>query len=321
MKAYLKTAVLLFAVFSLFTFSACEKETTEPDLDNLVAKIDVSSVNFVSDLNAIDGRRVKVGQSITLNDGSQGEPDTWEWTFSDGTSSISNQDAMVSWSEAVGQVTITLTVTRTEDGATDTAELVIQVGPVEMLSRAVYGFEDQDANFSAADKWFYWTPNDGTVSIAMESSDGAAGTAQALKLTASSDFGEFQLRTHENAPGFLVSLESNTTYVFSFYMKASEALTLSEVNVLNVKNDEPAEGWYTPLWTGDAAIADPDVTTEWKRFTYEFTTADLATFSDAGYADGTADNTGPFFKHFGAISGSEITVWVDEISLKEKEQN
>ncbi len=320
MKNYLRVTALLLSVFTIITFFSCEKEE-DPVLNELVAKIDVSGINFITDLNSIDGRRIKAGQPITLSDGSEGEPDTWEWTFSDGTQTITSKDASVSWSEAIGQVTITLTVTRSEDGASDTDELVIQVGPVEMLNRAVYGLEDQDADFGAVDKWFFWTPNDGTVSVELETSEGANGTAQSLKLTASSDYGEFQLRPHENGPEFLVSLESNTTYVFSFYMKGSEAFILSEVSILNVKNDDPAEGWYTPLWTGDAAIEDPNVSTSWKRFTYEFTTADLSTFADVGYADGTADNTGPFFKHFGGISGSELNVWVDEMSLKEKEQN
>ncbi len=321
MKLYLQTTALLLAAFGILTFSGCGKGDDEPTLDELVAKIDVSGINFITDLNSIDGRRIKAGQSITLSDGSEGEPDSWEWTFSDGPQAVTTPDATVSWPEAAGQVTITLVVTRSEDGASDTDELVIQVGPVEMLNRAVYGLEDQDAEFSAIDKWFAWTPNDGALSLALEAAEGANGTAQSLKLTASSDYGEFQLRPHENGPEFLVSLESNTTYVFSFYMKSSEALTLSEVSILNVKNEEPAEGWYTPLWTGDAAIQDPDVTTSWKRFTYEFTTADLATFNDAGYADGTADNAGPFFKHFAAVSGSELAVWIDEMSLKEKEQN
>ena len=307
------------AALGVVFFSSCEKEEVEPELDELVAEIDVSGINFVSDLSAIDGRRITTGQSITLADGSTGNPDGWEWTFSDGTQTITTQNATVSWSDAVGQVTITLTVTRSDDGASATDELVLQVGPVEMLNQTVYGFEDQNADFSASEKWFGWTPNDGTISYQVETSEGANGTAQSLRLNASSDYGEFQLRPHENGPEYLVSLESNTTYVFSFYMKGSEAFTLSELSILNVKNDDPAEGWYTPLWTGDAAIEDPAVTTSWKQFTYEFTTADLSTFVDEGYADGTADNTGPFFKHFAAFSGNELTVWVDEMSLKVKE--
>ena len=319
MNIYVTRAALVFAALGLMLFSSCEKETTEPDLGDLVAEIDVSGINFISDLSAIDGRRIQAGQSITLADGSEGNPDNWEWTFSDGTQTITTQNATVSWSEAVGQVTITLTVTRSDDGATDTDELVLQVGPVEMLNRAVYSFEDQNADFVATDKWFGWTPNDGTISYQVETAEGANGTSQSMRLTASSDYGEFQLRPHENGPEYLVSLESNTTYVFSFYMKGSEAFTLSEVSVLNVKNDDPAEGWYTPLWTGDATITDPAVTTDWKQFSYEFTTADLSTFADEGYADGTADNTGPFFKHFASFSGNELTVWIDEISLKVKE--
>lgn len=319
MKIYLKATALLLTTLGILTFSSCEKEGNEPAPSELEAKIDVSGVNFITDLNSIDGRRIKAGQSITLADASEGEPDGWEWTFSDGTQRITTQDATVTWPEAVGQVTITLTVTRSEDGASDTDEVVIQVGPIEMLNRAVYGFEDQEAEFAAIDKWFRWTPNDGTVTHALETAEGANGTAQSMKLTASSDYGEFQLRPHENGAEFLVSLAANTTYEFSFYMKGSEAFTLSEVSILNVSNDDPVEGWYTPLWTGDSAIEDPNVTTSWKRFTYEFTTADLSTFTDEGYADGTADNAGPFFKHFASFSGAELVVWIDEVSLKVKE--
>jgi len=311
----------LLAIFGLLILSNCGDDAPEKTFDALEAKIDVSGIPFITDLSSIDGRRIKAGQSITLGDGSKGEPDQWEWTFSDDTQTKTTQNATISWPDAIGQVTVTLTVTRTADGATDSDELVIQVGPVEMLNRAVFGFEDQEASFDAIDKWYSWTPNDGTVNKALQTSDGANGTTQSIKLTVASNFGEFQLRPHENGREFLASLESNTTYVFSFYMKGSQAFTLSELSMLNVNNDDPKEGWYTPLWTGDAAIADPNVTTDWKKFTYEFTTDDLATFSDVGYADGTADNAGPFFKHFTSFTGTELMVWIDEMSLKEKEQN
>ncbi|HKL14515.1 MAG TPA: carbohydrate binding domain-containing protein [Balneolaceae bacterium] len=321
MKIHTKITALLITVLGVISFTSCGVNDTEADLDELNAKIDVSSVDFITDLEAIDGRRIKTNQSITLSDGSTGEPDGWEWTFSDDTNTITDEDASASWSEAVGEVTITLTVTRSSDGATDTGELVLQVGPVEKLNRDVYAFEESDTDIDPLSKWFHWTPNDGTVSTSLETSDGADGSSQSIKLTATTGFEEFQLRPHENGPEFLVSLESNKSYVFSFYMKASQALTLSEVSILNVKNDAPKEGWYTPLWTGDSEIADPEVATSWKKFSYEFTTADLTTFADEGYADGTADHAGPFFKHFGTISDGELSVWIDEISLKEKEQN
>lgn len=317
MKMSAKFLPLLLTVFSLLILSSCEKEDPIP-LDNVEAKIDVSGITFITDLSSIDGRRIKAGQSIKLADASKGSPDKWEWKFSDGTPTVTTQDATVSWPDAIGQVTITLTVIRTSDGATDTDEVVIQVGPIEILDRAVFGFEPK-ANLVAVDKWFLWTPNAGTVSHSLQTSDGANGTTHSLKLTAASNYGEFQLRPHENGQEFLVSLKSNTTYVFSFYMKASQAFTFSEVSILNVKNEDPREGWYTPLWTGDPAIEDPGVTTSWKKFTYEFTVADLSTFADVGYADGVANNAGPFFKHFASFTGAELVVWIDEMSLKEKE--
>jgi PKD repeat protein len=317
MKMTVKFVPLLLTVFSLLMLSNCKKDTPEP-LDTLKAKIDVSAITFTTDLNSIDGRRIKANQSITLSDGSNGTPDKWEWKFSDGTQTKTTKDATVSWPDEVGQVTITLTVTRSSDGATDTDEVTIQVGPVEILDRAVFGFEPR-ANLVSIDKWYLWTPNDGTVTKSLQTSDGANGTTSSIKVTAASNYGEFQLRPHENGPEFLASLKSNKTYVFSFYMKANQAFTLSEVSVLNVKNEDPKEGWYTPLWTGDAAIEDPSVTTSWKKFSYEFTVADLSTFADIGYSDGIANNTGPFFKHFASFAGNELVVWIDEISLKEKD--
>jgi hypothetical protein len=47
--------------------------------------------------------------------------------------------------------------------------------------------------------------------------------------------------------------------------------------------------------------------------------ADLSTFTDVGYSDGVANNAGPFFKHFSSFTGAELVVWIDEISLKEKD--
>jgi hypothetical protein len=317
MKSFMKFVPLLLTLFSVLILSNCDKEELAP-LATLNAKIDVSGISFVTDLSSIDGRRIKAGESIALADGSEGAPDVWEWTFSDGTPTKTTENITASWPDPVGQVTIKLTITRTADGATDTDEVVIQVGPVEIMDRGVYGFEPR-ANLVPVDKWYLWTPNDGTVTKSLQTNDGANGTSHSIKLTAASNYGEFQLRTHENAPEFLVSLKSNTTYIFSFYMKGNQAFTLSEVSVLNVKNDDPKEGWYTPLWTGDSAIEPPSVTTSWKKFTYEFTTADISTFADVGYADGIANNTGPFFKHFGSITGSDLVVWIDEISLKEKD--
>lgn len=317
MKMSMKFVPLLLTVFSLLMLSNCEKDAPKP-LDTLEAKIDVSGITFVTDLNSIDGRRIKTGQSIKLADGSKGAPDKWEWKFSDGTQTKTTKDATASWSDAIGQVTITLTVTRTADGATDMDEVVIQVGTVEILDRAVFGFEPR-ANLVAIDKWYLWTPNDGTVKKSLQTADGANGTTNSIKVTAASNYGEFQLRPHENGKEFLASLKSNKTYIYSFYMKANQAFTLSETSVLNVKNDDPKEGWYTPLWTGDPAIEDPKVTTSWKKFTYEFTTADLSKFADTGYADGVANNAGPFFKHFASFTGTELVVWIDEISLKEKD--
>lgn len=312
---------ILSAFVSMAFLASCGVNDADEKLDTLKAKIDESSVTFITDLKSIDGRRVKAGQNLILKDVSLGNPDSWEWSFSDNSPSQTTQNIEKKWTEAVGEVMIILKVNRSEDSSTDSDTLMIQVGPVEILNSIVYAFEDQDADFSAVEKWFFWSPNAGTVSIAMETNDGANGTSQSLKLTAQPGYSEFQLRTHENGGEYLASLKSNTSYVFSFYLKANTAFSLSEANVLNVKNDAPKEGWYTPFWSGDATVPPINVTTTWTKYSFEFTTADLSTFADEGYSDGTADHTGPFFKHFGNSGSSTLEVWFDEISLKEKETN
>jgi hypothetical protein len=321
----LQLTLFLASVFgiALFTVSCGGDDENDPDivLGDLKAKIDVSALSFISDANSIDGRRIKAGQSVSFADKSTGNPDSREWLFEGGPSSSTDSVATVSWAEQVGQVRVILKITRSSDEATDADTLDLQVGTLEMLNRLVFGLEDQDSEVDALSKWFSWTPNDGTIAVTLEAADGANGTTQSLKMIASSTYGEFQLRPHENGPEFLVSMESNTSYEYSFYMKGSEAFTLSEATFLNVKNDTPKEGWYTPFWSGDDAYDDIKVTTNWAKYSFEFTTADLATFNDEGYADGTADNAGPFFKHFASFSGTELAVWIDEISLKEKEQD
>lgn len=310
--------LLTLTIGALF-LSNCGVSDTEEQFDDLNARIDESAVAFLADMKAIDARRIKAGQTVILRDASSGEPDSWEWNFSDGSPTLTTQNIETSWNEQVGQIRVILKISRSSDGATDSDTLDLQVGPVEMLSRAVFGFEDQDANFAATDKWFSWTPNDGEVTTSLETTDGANGTSQSIRINATSSYGEFQLRPHESGPEFLVTLESNTSYVFSFYIKGSENFTLSEAAVLNVKNDPPVESWFTPFWSGEAGVPPIEVSTSWTKYSYEFSISDLTASSDEGYADGTADHTGPFFKHFGSISGSELDVWIDEISLKEKE--
>gem|GEM_PF-3337105 len=326
MKRKIYSVLILISLFGMTQFMvSCDDDEVDPTVDPVLAtisaKIDVSAISFTADNQSIDGRRIKAGQVVSFADKGTGNPDSRQWTFEGGPDSSSDSVATVTWLESVGKVNVILTVNRSSDAATDADTLELQVGSIELLNRIIFGLEDQDAEFDAVSKWFSWTPNDGSIAVALESSEGANGTSQSLKLTASSSYGEFQLRPHENGPEFLVSLESNTSYVYSFYMKGSEAFTLSEATFLNVKNDDPKEGWYTPFWSGDEAYDDINIATEWTKYSFEFTTSDLITFADDGYADGTADNAGPFFKHFAGFSGSELSVWIDEISLKEKETN
>ncbi len=92
---------LLLALFSFCFLMGCKDDEPDAPLANLEASIDVSSISFIDDMGAIDGRRIATGQSVTFSDGSTGEPDGWEWTFEGGPATSTEASPTVSWSEAV----------------------------------------------------------------------------------------------------------------------------------------------------------------------------------------------------------------------------
>ena len=75
MKKDLRVLSLLLAFFGLLVLSSCDDgDETKKVAGELKAKIDVSKVNFITDLRSIDGRRIKTGQAVTFSDGSEGSP-------------------------------------------------------------------------------------------------------------------------------------------------------------------------------------------------------------------------------------------------------
>jgi hypothetical protein len=316
MKKNLKWPNLLIIIAGLmFLTVSCDDEgDPTPDPGTLQARIDVSDINFIIDLQAIDGRRIKANQTVVFSDNSTGEPDLFEWIFEGGPANVTEPTAEVTWTEEVGQVMVILQVSRSIDNESDADTLYIQVGPVEMLDRVVFGLEDADSEVDAISKWYSWSPNLGENIHQLEASDGANGTSQSLKVVLPSDYTEFQLRTNEYNFGNNATLQSFTDYVFSYYIKASDAFTLSESSLLN-KDGEPVQDWWTPTWDQNIEVG-----TTWQKKTFEFNTGDISAIGDS-YSDGTANNAGPFFKHFGSLPGDNLTIWIDEISLKEKEQN
>jgi len=316
MKKNLKLTQMLVIMSGLMLFAvSCDDDSdSTPDPGELKARIDVSDINFIMDSRAIDGRRIKANQSVSFSDNSSGEPDSYEWIFEGGPASVTDPTANVAWTEEVGQVKVILRIVRSVDNETDADTLNIQVGPVEMLDRVVFGLEDEDSEVDAISKWYSWSPNLGENFHQLEVSDGANNTSQSIKIVLSSDYSEFQLRTNEFNFGNNATLKSNTDYVFSYYIKATNAFTLSESSLLN-KDGEPAQDWWTPTWNQSI-----DVGTNWQKKTFEFNTGDITAIGDS-YNGGTANNAGPFFKHFAELPGDNLTIWIDEVSLKEKEQN
>lgn len=291
----------------------------------LKAIIDVSAISFIDDLNAVNGQRIKAGQAATFKDASEGGADQWLWEFEGGIGISTLQNPIVQWPTAVGQVKIKLTVTRSSDGKTATDEIELQVGPVNQFNKNIYSFEVDEAS----GKWDTWSsaaPDDGSWSgesrakFEIDRTQGANGTSSSAKITRNytkdGDKTVFlQFSTWKNNAGANAVLKSNTTYIFSYYIKASTSTTIYSADLVNrggVTGEE--QDWQSfGAWQNNVLVA-----TQWAKYEIEFTTSDLSQI--VTYENGTANNASPYFQvnPFDDAVGN-VTIWIDEVSLKEKE--
>ena len=287
--------------FSEVGLITCTIENTFSDgiteSKNIYVQVGSGLINY--DVSAY---QVNVGNPITFTDNSNSVASRI-WTFPGGTPSTStDEEVSVTFSQE-GPVLCTLEVTFL-NGITDTVTINIQVG-TEQYVRSVFGFENMDL---AMDVWQAWVSNGSNAmefSVENSSSGGALGTDGYVKISINSPNVESQLFTKGKIGFPNAILESNKTYEFSFWIKSD---VFTQVTAAELTNESDEQSWHNFAWYSPIR----EVTTEWSFKTITFQTGDLTQL----YSEGKAKNAWTQFKFIQPGLG---TIYIDEISLKERE--
>lgn len=260
---------------------------------------DAPAVEMIFDPD-VSTNRTEVNKPIVFTDYSTGVKSRL-WTFPGGNpATATDAEVSVSFSQE-GPITCRVEVTF-NDGFTETKDLVIQVGD-ELYRRSIFGFED---TASAMEAWKYWV-SDGSeaLTFTIDKTQGANGTSSCSKIVITKPGVEIQLYTKGNSKPYNAILQSNISYVFSFWIKSE---TLTSLEAAEVSNQSDAQkvfknfAWWSPV---------PAITSNWEQKFIEIPAQDIS----KTYSEGVAANAYTQFKFRPTAAG---TYYIDEVSLKEK---
>ncbi len=247
----------------------------------------------------VSSNKISVGDSVTFTDNSTGASSR-TWSFPGGNPSTSTEASQEVTFAAAGSYTCSVEVSFI-DGTTENQEFVIEVGDLgsgkELYDQDFFGFE---SNSSLA-SWTLWNSSGNEDVTASIVNDGANGSSYSVQLTVNNDSGnEVQLLSRDTA-GVNATLSAGKTYVFSYWAKSTDGVSVSNARVF-VGDNNPFTQYF---WT-DGGISS---TSEWVKFSTTFQAQDP-------FVQDNADNVFVQFTLYPAGSG---TLLIDEISLVEIE--
>ncbi len=274
---------LFIALFSIALFSCSSDDDPE---EPMVFDASVSAT------------KVDVGATVTFTDNSTGVKSR-VWTFPFGSVKTSTEPTVkVSFSFA-GPVTCNLVVTF-NDESTESKDFTIQVGN-ELYSRAIFGFEDEEA---ALGFWKVWNSSGNEDIVAtIDKTQGANSSSSCLKVTVNNTGSESQLFTKGNELLYNATLKSNKTYIFSFWVKSDNITSLEGAEITN---ESATQSWHNFVW-----VSPVPVTNTWTKLEYTFETGDIKSI----YSEENATNA---YTQFKLIPTQKGVVYIDEVSITEQ---
>jgi len=244
--------------------------------------------------------RIKVGESVTFNDNSVGEPTSWNWEFEGGTPATSTEENPTVQFNVNNPTTIKLTITRAEDGSSAEVEKVIQVGPPELCLNG-------DFESGAVVDWQTWngSPFPYTAEVG-----GANGTNYTSVVNFESAWGWGQIISRD-FPNNKIALENGKDYTMSMYVKADAPIRLDGFRGVNHLPDWsaafPAGGTpegYSEYYAISGTSLPVDITNTWTKVSIQISIPD----------DGNTRTN--FFPDIILGGATNSKVYIDEISVK-----
>ncbi len=245
----------------------------------------------------VSSNQVEVGATLVFTDNSTGVQSRI-WTFPGGEPSTSTDREVSVAFAAEGQVTCALEVTFVDETVQRMDFLIdvvaLQQGE-ELYDRDVFGFEDA---MKALDNWTIWhASGNEDLSVTVDESQGANGTAKCMKVTINNTGSESQILSRDS--DLNAALTSGKVYTFSFWIKGEESMVLDGAEIFVGDNDPWTQYfWQKPL----------EVTADWQEVSFTFQ-------ADDPLEQAKADNVYTQFKIIPAAKG---VIYIDEVSLLEK---
>ncbi len=275
---------IFFMVLGVTLFS-CSSDNDDDPQEPMVFSATVSAT------------QVDVGADVTFTDNSTGVKSRI-WTFPSGSiESSADQVVHVRFSFA-GPATCNLVVTFNDD-TTESKEFTIRIGN-ELYRRSIFGFEDDEA---ALGFWTVWNSsgNDDIVT-SIDKTQGANGTSNCLKITVNNTGNESQIFTKGNELPYNATLESNKSYVFSFWVKSDN---ITYLDGAEISNESSTQTWYNFVWASPVPV-----TNTWTKVEYTFETGDISDIYTEKYATNA-------YAQFKIIPTQTGVVYIDEVSISE----
>lgn len=259
-----------------------------------------------------------------------GAPTSVEWTFEGGTPATSTElSPRVTWTRG-DTYTVTLSMTRTDDGATFSDSRDYIVGPYPMLKTLpdeqydAYGFE-----FATTGAWILWGSTDHASTNCSVVDGGADGSAKCMQISFDGLTGGLQLFCRDSWVSN-AHLEKSKDYQLSFWAKAEKSDPTAVVRINNVRIINFLAGWlYNPMldvvasagwdkyWSNiefeeqsEVPVVEPvsgkwTLNETWTKYSLDFRVPD-------GYMYDNTLNTYPFFI---VPSANMKNLYIDEIQI------
>lgn len=259
-----------------------------------------SSIELVTDETVTDYNYIDVAYAVQFSSTIGGSPDSFEWTFPDGTpESSTEENPVVTWNdEDAGVKQITLVVTRTSDNQSVTVQEEITVGKENLVNGDWWydwssGEVPAYTNWQAPGNWI----TDTNPSI---ETDGYKGNALKIDVPADATFWQIWTRDQTDANPQIPIPEGSVVH-YSYYIKAD--IELAEVRYIRMGNNNPDVDFQGFLQHS------PSVGTTWRRMSRVDTLRNYAFFP--------LTNLFPQFNVATPESPSPAhTIWIDEVSIK-----
>ena len=295
----------------VFSSSGTKSVTLDVVFDNGTTNSATFSINIAEELNASFAGTQTIGRTEDMNDMMVsvafevtvvGDPDSYSWSFPGGTPETSTEaNPTVAWVGG-GTPEVSLTITRSADGASLEVTESVQVGPENLFTNDYWGFEGEDI-VTNLQTWNGAINEPWAAGVLAAINDGYDGKAIEINFPGNDIYYGVISRDYWDSNA---QLALGDIVLLSYYAKAGTAgASMQFSRIVNHlpewSIEDPADAQGYQFWNNIDAV---ELGADWTRITK------IDTLDDLSYP-----NANNVFPEFGFI-GEAAVFSLDKVELK-----